>query len=92
MYFTLSQQQSVALIVFGGLLLVQILIIAYWSFRLHLARRDREESKTDTEEFAGGVRQGNQPIPLILILSIAVFLVWGIGYVIAVALGGLHVQ
>jgi hypothetical protein len=92
MYFTLSQRQSLVLIVFGGLVLVEILIVAYWSFRLHLARRDRDETRADTEDFPDGLQQGNQPIPLFLILTIAVLLVWGIGYVVAVALGGLHVQ
>ena len=90
MYFTLSQEQSVVLIVFGGLLLVLLLITAYWSFQLHLARR--KERETPETEYADGLRESNKPVPLFLILLIVVVLVWGIAYVIAVAFGGLHVQ
>ena len=92
MYFTLSQLQSLVLIVFGGLVLVELLVVAYWSFRLNLARRDSQEIEPDTQEYPDGLKQGNQPIPLFLILTIVVLLIWGIGYVIAVALGGLYVQ
>jgi len=93
MYFELSQEQSLVLVVFGGLILIQILVVAYWSSRLNLARRERQDkASTDVEEYPDGLGEGNNPIPLFLILVIAVTLVWGIGYVIAVAAGGLHVQ
>jgi ABC-type Fe3+ transport system permease subunit len=92
MYFTLSQKQYLILAVFGGLILLQVLVIGYWSFRLTLSRRRRDQSAEQYREFPDGLREGNRPMPLFVVLLIAVVLVWGVGYVIAVALGGLHVQ
>lgn len=91
MYFTLSQVQYLALALLGGLLLVLVLVVGYWSFRLSLSRRDPEQP-TEVQEFPDGLSEGNRPMPLFLTLLIVAILVWGVGYVIAVAVGGLHVQ
>jgi len=92
MYFTLSQIQSVVVILGGGLLLVLILIGAYWSFRLNLARRGPEEAPTEKAEAAEPAASGDKPIPLLLILVTIAVVIWGVAYILAVALGGLYVQ
>ena len=99
MYFTLSQTQYLILSIFGGLLLVAILIIAFWSFRLSLARRraaGKAESYTGADEdvldFSDGIRESKRPMPLFVILLVAAILIWGVAYVLAVALGVLNVQ
>ena len=97
MYFTLTQIQYLMLALFGGLLLVAVIIIGYLSFRLNLAgKRPDEETALDRREPVGDdaleLSEGRGPIPLFLTLLIAAFLIWGISYVIAVAMGGLNVQ
>lgn len=96
MYFTLSQHQYLILTVFGGLLFIQVLVLGYWSYRLSLARRDRHEGETDeTEEereFPDRLREGSRPVPLFIVLLTGAVLIWGVLYVIAVAVGGLNVQ
>jgi hypothetical protein len=96
MYFTLSQKQYLILAVFGGLLLVNILVVAYWSFRLSLTRPDPDEEEAeeefDPDHLEGQVEHKDRPIPLFVILVIAAVILWGFAYVIAVATGGHPVQ
>lgn len=92
MYFTLSQIQSVVVVVGGGLLLVLVLAVGYWSAQLNLAKRRPEESLSEQKDEAGVPVSGDKPIPLFLILIIVACVGWGIAYVVAVAVGGLHVQ
>ncbi|MBM4047575.1 MAG: hypothetical protein FJ279_20915 [Planctomycetes bacterium] len=88
MYFTLSQIQYLALALLGGLLLVLVLVVGYWSFRLSLSRRDPEEPG-EVQEFPDGLSEGHRPMPLFITLLIVAILVWGVAYVIAVAVGEL---
>lgn len=90
MYFTLTQKQYLILVLFGGLLMIQILVIGYWSFRLTV-RKEKEED-AEGNEFPDGLREGNRPVPLFIVLLTGAVLIWGVAYVIAIALGGLDVQ
>ena len=97
MYFTLSQMQYFMISIFGGLLLVLILFLVYWSYRLGTARSraDAEPEETEEagkEEFADGLEESHKPVPLVLTILIAAVLIWGIIYVLAIAMGGLNVQ
>ena len=96
MYFTLTQMQYLMLAVFGGLLLVLVLVVGYWSYRLTLRRRTGQEAadaEQDVPEAAdGAMQEGHKPVPLVIVLLFAATLVWAVAYVIAVALGGINVQ
>lgn len=93
MYFTLSQQQYLILVVFGGLVFIQVLVIGYWSFRRGAARPERQDEEIEEErEFPDGLRETNRPVPLFIVLLTGVVLIWGVLYVIAIAMGGLDVQ
>lgn len=90
-YFSLSQFQYLVLAVFGGVLLFLVLAIAYWSYRLGLARHDTDAAKA-AAEFNDGLQEGHHPVPLFHIILTAVVLLWGILYVLAVMRGWLDVQ
>ncbi len=94
MYFTLTQMQYLMLAVFGGLLLVLVLVVGYWSYRLTLRRKaEQEAAEEDVPEAAdGAMQEGHKPVPLLIVLLFAATLVWAVAYVIAVALGGINVQ
>ena len=92
MYSLLQQEQSLILILFGGLILVLIIVLAVWSHHLNLARRARRETEQPPAEYPDGLREQNNPVPLFLILVIAAVLIWALIYVIAVGVGGLYVQ
>jgi len=99
MYFTLTQIQFLVLAVLGGLLLVILVALAYWAWRLSL-RKDTEtdeetgkpEAADDSTEFPDGLREGRKPVPLIVTIVFTAILIWAVAYIIAVALGGIHVQ
>jgi hypothetical protein len=98
----MTQFQYVGLAVLGGLLLVAILAIAVWSYRLNLRQQEPQEADDpydvtideDEEgyEYPDGFREGEKPMPLILVLLVAFFIVWGIGYTLAHAFGVFYAQ
>lgn len=97
MYFTVSQMQYFALAVFGGLILLLIIGVAYWSFRLGLRApaepgSEREKQEGDAHEFNDGLLEGSRPIPLFTILVFFSVLLWGVMYIIAIIGGWIHVQ
>jgi hypothetical protein len=102
MYFTLTQFQYVGLAIFGGLLLIAIIAIAVWSYRLNLQSQEGENADSpespeigpdeDSVEFQDGFREGHKPMPLILVLIIAFFIIWGLGYTLAHAFGVFYAQ
>lgn len=99
MYFTLTQFQYVGLAIFGGLLVIAIIAIAIWSYRLNLrtveeqdADSEVENTREDSPEFADGLQEGSKPMPLILVLLIAFFIIWGLGYTLAHAFGVFYAQ
>jgi uncharacterized membrane protein len=94
MYFTLTQLQYLMLALFGGLLLVLVLVVSYWSWRLSLKRKAANKTAEEEVSTAGEdeVSEGNKPVPLVIVLLFAATLIWAVAYVIAVALGGINVQ
>ncbi len=95
MYFTLSQIQYLILAVFGGLIMLLIMAVAYWSFKVGLMPRSEtkpEEENETAHEFNDGLAEGNRPVPLFIILVFLAVLLWGVMYVIAVIGGWIHVQ
>lgn len=96
MYFTMSQIQYVGLAILGGLILIAVLAIAYWSHKLNLAARREGEPEPEAdesgEEFADGLREGHRPIPLVIMILIPVLILWGLGYTLAYALGVFYAQ
>jgi hypothetical protein len=92
MYFTLSQTQYMILAVLGGVLLVIVLVVGYWSFRLSLSRKREGDKIADIESFPDGLKEGRQPLPLFITLLILAILIWGVAYVVAVSIGVLNVQ
>ena len=96
MYFTLTQLQYLMLALFGGLLLVLLLVVGYWSYRLTLKQQAEEEADgadEDAPEAAdGAMHEGHKPMPVVIVLLFAAILVWAVAYIIAVALGGINVQ
>jgi hypothetical protein len=99
MYFTMSQAQYLGLAIFGGLILIAIVAIGYWSYKLHLARKTPGEEQGVTvepesgdEKYADGMREGHEPVPLLIILLIGIIIVWGVGYTLAHAFGVFYAQ
>ena len=95
MYFNLSQLQLIGLAILGGLILVAIFAVAYWSHRLNLASRKEEEDASSSEEvhtFEDGLQEGHKPLPLGIIILIAGLLIWGVGYTLAHAFGVFYAQ
>lgn len=96
MYFTMSQTQYLGLAIFGGLIFVAVLAIAYWSYKLHVSSRRTEKdirpAEGGGEEFSDGLQEGHQPMPLILIILIPALIIWGIAYVLAHAFGVFYAQ
>jgi len=97
MYFTLTQFQYLGLAIFMGLLVIAVLGIAIWSYRLNMkAKANAEDSMVTDEqgdhEFADGLREGNNGIPLIIILLITFLILWGVGYTLAHAFGVFYAQ
>ena len=99
MYFTLSQIQYLGLALFGGLILIAILAIALWSYRLQV-RAGRVETIDDEEDAAEKTvepdefehQEGHRPMPLIVVLLIIGLIVWGIGYTLAHSFGVFYAQ
>jgi len=92
MYFSLAQSQYLVVALLGGALFLVAVAVAWWGFHLTLRRAREEHQVPSGAEYNDGLREGNRPVPLIILLLAAVILVWGILYVVAVAQGGLNVQ
>lgn len=96
MYFTLSQIQYIGVAVLGGLILIVVLAVAYWAYKLNLKTLGGEseavESESGMHEFADGLKEGRRPIPLVIILLIAGLIIWGLGYTLAHAFGVFYAQ
>lgn len=95
MYFNLSQLQLTGLALIGGLIVVVIFAIAYWSHKLNLSSRKESEEGIEGEEvhtFEDGLQEGNKPLPLVIILLIGGLLLWGVGYTLAHAFGVFYAQ
>ena len=93
MYFTLSQTQYLVLSLFGGLLVVAIIAVAFFSNRLSLfGSRDEQSDGEEDVKFPDGLREGHGHVPLFIILLTAGILLWGIAYVFAITKGWINVQ
>jgi hypothetical protein len=93
MYFSISQTQYLIIALFGGLLVVLILAVGFFSFRLSIFGTRREEEEEEKgHEFPDGLREGHNHVPLFIIFLTAGILLWGILYVLAITRGWIHVQ
>ncbi len=83
-FFDVQDFQYLVLAIFLGLISVFVVYLAFGGFRI---RREKAE-KESAEEYPGGLRSGDNPIPPFLIfLYLAVFL-WIIFYVFLFGLRG----
>ena len=93
MYFTLSQFQHLMIALFGGLLLMLIIVVGYLSFRLTIRGPQKPvEEERKLYDFPDGLQESEHHIPLFVILLAAGILGWGVFYLIAIGLGWIHVQ
>lgn len=83
--YELLQTQYVILAIFGGIILVTFLYIAINTFRTINQKRDEHLA-----EFPEGIKEGNKPIPLFLIILYIAYFLWAIIYVGAVAIWGFN--
>jgi Ca2+/Na+ antiporter len=92
MYFLLSQRQYLILSLLGALAIVLAIVMFYYSYRMGVRHIDPDEPVEPGHEFNDGLAEGTQPIPVFTVLLFIAFVIWGVGYVIAVSKGWLHVQ
>ena len=55
-----------------------LLISEIPSFR----RKTEQEYEDEIHEFGGGVREGHRPVPLFLVVMLALLIAWAVGYTI----------
>ena len=75
--------------VFGGIAVVILVILAYYSDRFTLPRRTG--SPADVHEFPGGLIEGRSPVPLVLVLLIMGIVAWGIAYILITGISNLRI-
>ena len=102
MYFTMSQIQYLGLALFGGLILIAVLALAFWSYRLQVRAGSierMEEPESEIIEDEDSIQradfehqEGRNPMPLIILLLIIGIVVWGIGYTLAHSFGVFYAQ
>ena len=84
-YFGLLDFQTVILLTFLGLIGLVLLYMAFMGDVFPKKGREDEDGK---EEFPGGIKISNNPIPSILIFVYVGFILWAIAYVIMIGLRG----
>jgi len=85
-FFDLLSLQYTVLLIFGGVALVLILILACYSDRIVLPKK--KESPREGHRFPGDLVEGNSPVPLVIALVIAGLAIWGVFYVIITSISG----
>jgi hypothetical protein len=80
-YFQLLDFQNTVLLIFLGL---TFLILAYLAF----GYPDRKGEQEALEEFPDGIKEGNGPLPPLLIFLYLGFAVWAIAYVLVIGIQG----
>jgi hypothetical protein len=89
-FFNLLGFQHVVLFFIPTLILVILLYIGF--ARAHFQGKDSEErKKTIIHTYPDGIEEKNAPFPLILILTIAGFLLWAFLYILGTGLLGVKI-
>jgi len=88
-FFDLLSFQHTVLLIFGGIAVALMVILAYYSDLLVLPKR-----KDPTEighEFPGGFVEGYSPVPLVIVLLIVGIVIWGFFYVAITSIKGIPI-
>ncbi len=80
--FPMIDVQYVVLALFMGLGALLVLWIAFRGYH------DEEDEERDLEGYPDGIKAGNGPIPALLLLIYAGFLIWALGYALKVGVAG----
>jgi len=75
--------EYLAYMLLGGGLLTLLIVLAVFSRRLTVTtRRLSEQDYEDEVHSFGPVKEGHRPVPLFLIVMLALFVLWAVGYTI----------
>jgi hypothetical protein len=85
--YKLLQEQFVALALFGGVVLVTFLFVAFNAIRFVSKKQIKAEH---TENYVDGIKSTDKPVPVFLIILYIAYFLWAIIYVGAVALWGFN--
>jgi hypothetical protein len=89
-FFNLFGFQHVVLFFFPTLILVILLYLGF--ARAYFQGKNSEErKKTIIHTYPDGIEERNAPFPLILILTIAGFLLWAFFYILGIGLLGVKI-
>ena len=89
-FFHLLNLQHIVLFLFPTLIFIVLLYVGL--SRSYFQTRDSEErEKGVVHTYPGGLEARNSPFPLILILIIIGFLIWGAFYAIAIGMLGVKI-
>jgi hypothetical protein len=84
-FFSLLDFQYVMLLTFIGLIALVLIHVGLSGDDFFLRKKSRKE---EVEEYPGGIRAANKPIPLILIIVYAGLAIWAVTYVVVIGIKG----
>jgi hypothetical protein len=84
-FFPLLDFQYAMLLIFLGLIALVLIYVAFRTYDFLPAKREKGE---EDEEYPGGIRASNHPIPLILISLYAGLAIWAVAYVVVIGIRG----
>jgi hypothetical protein len=89
-YSTLNLDHFFLMVVLGlGITALVVLGRGAHSLTLSLRKRSEKQIEEEVHEFGGGVREGNGPVPILMLLVCASVLVWAVAYVLLSGARGL---
>ena len=83
--FSLMQWQYVILALFVGVIMV---ILLFFAFQSRYYRAGKVKKKEEMHEFSDGIKEGDKPIPVFLIVIYILIGIWGLSYIIMVSIKG----
>ena len=88
-YFDLLSFQHIVLMIFGGVATALVIILACYSdVFVFPKRKERTES---LHHFPGGMVEGRYPVPLVIVLLIAMIALWAVVYVVMAVMKGFRI-
>lgn len=83
-FFSVLDSQQTILLIFLGMILFILIYISFGNYVVPTRKERREE----IEEYPGGIRAKNGPLPLLLLFIYLSFFIWAIGYVVVIGIRG----